>query len=173
MKKMLLILAFLPMIMANAQTENNGSGVLFLEGSMFRGFKSNDIIPIGTQLGLGYRLTNRFYPMLTVEYLSGHYKTTDIKTFYDSGNLGIALGYSLLKKEENDFSFLNNIDIRVNAGTTVGHTDWKYLYYGAELKLGFRKNNTPIIGIGYRYIDSHTETIDDYKGFYVSLGLRI
>ena len=175
MKRILLFLALAQMTLLNAQTTNHESdfGNLFLEGSVVRGLKSDGISPVGAQIGIGYNVTSRFYPMITAEYLSGHYNESGMKTFYDSGNIGFGLGYTFLRGKNDYLSFLQNADLRVNVGTTIGHVDWKYNYYGVELKMGFRKTNTPVIGVGYRYMNSRTEGLSNYKGVFVTLGFKI
>ena len=177
MKKILLSIAFFCACFSiqaqkNVEVASSNKGKVFYETASAGGHYKN-MSPLSLQWKLGYMFTNRFYATANLEYLLGRYKSSELKTYYDSANLGVGVGYNLMRTNNEWLNPCKNIDLRLGAGTTIGHTNWKYTFYEAGIMLDTGRRNSLIIGAGYRYMDSHTETIDDYKGFYVSLGLRI
>ena len=177
MKKNLLCIAFICSCLSvqaqkNVEVASSNKGKVFYETASAGGHYKN-MSPLSLQWKLGYMFTNRFYATANLEYLLGRYKSSELKTYYDSANLGVGVGYNLVRTNNEWLDPCKNIDLRLGAGTTIGHTNWKYTFYEAGIMLDTGRKNSLILGAGYRYMDSHTETIDDYKGFYVSLGLRI
>lgn len=177
MKRIILATAFLwAALAANAQTTDAGAASwksrIFFEASTVGGKRKN-LSPFGIQWKLGYHFTDRFYGTANMEYLIGRYKSAELRTYYDNANLGVGIGYTILRPHNEWFSPCRNIDLRTNIGTTLGNNNWKYTFYEAGITLDTSNRNALVIGAGYRFIDSHTLGIEDFKGLFVSLGLRI
>lgn len=68
------------------------------------------------------------------------------------------------------------LDLRVKALGSVGGADWKRTTYDASLAWYLRSGKThsftPVVELGYRYIDSRTNGLDNMGNFYGSFGLR-
>ena len=70
-----------------------------------------------------------------------------------------------------DFSF--KLHVRVKSLSTLGSPDWKRNTYDASLAWYLKTEKfSPIVELGYRYLDSRTKGIDNYGNAYLTIGLR-
>lgn len=77
------------------------------------------------------------------------------------------------------FKLLNGVkgkhalDVRVKSLSTLGNPDWKRNTYDASLAWYLKTEKfSPIVELGYRYLDSRTKGIDNYGNAYLTIGLR-
>lgn len=80
-------------------------------------------------------------------------------------NIGLAggLGYTFLKQKKFQLQVVGK------AGSTIGNADWKNNYYDASLRVSpVRKDGglRPVLGVGYRYANSHNADFCDHGFVY-------
>lgn len=141
------------------------------------GLPQHDVTPVFAGVNLGYEFAPRVYAFARAEMNTGLYEKDGDRTFNSAGNLGAGLGYRLLGggKCSACRSLKECLDVRVMAGSSIGHADWKQTFYDAGLEYYYRGSRffcTPTIGLGYRYVDSRTTGLRNYGSAYVSIGFR-
>ena len=101
MKKNLLCIAFICSCLSvqaqkNVEVAPSYKEKVFYEAASAGGHNKN-MSPLSLQWKLGYMFTNRFYATANIEYLLGRYKSSEHKTYYDGANLGVGVGYNLVR----------------------------------------------------------------------------
>ena len=72
-----------------------------------------------------------------------------------------------------EFAGKHALDVRVKSLSTLGNPDWKRNTYDASLAWYLKTEKfSPIVELGYRYLDSRTKGIDNYGNAYLTIGLR-
>ena len=101
------------------------------------------------------------------------YEKGDERTYFSGESLGGGVGVKFL----NSVKTPHALDLRVKALTSIGGADWKRTTYDASLAWYLRSEKksrifTPVVEMGYRYIDSRTTGLDNMGNFYMSFGIR-
>lgn len=164
----------------NAQTSDSKSKVwdrLIFNPQLSAGFKQHDVQPMIIGANIGYEFVPRFYAFIRAEGVYGLYENDGTRTWAKSNNLGGGLGFRLLggKEAKGTGNFKDGLDLRLMAGTSVGHASWKQTFYDAGLQYYLRGSRfaiSPTLGLGYRFTDSRTNAMRDMHTVYVSLGFR-
>ena len=139
------------------------------ESSVAKGLKSKGITPIDFSFKLHADLIPMAYIFVSAEENISLYKEDNINTYINGSSVGGGVGIKLLNKAKSNHA----LDIRFKSLTTVGNTDFKRTSYDASLAWYMKKNKfSPVVELGYRYLDSRTDVFDNYGNVYLSLGLR-
>ena len=121
---------------------------------------------------MGVDIVPSLYAFVAYEGNKSLYKSDDVKTYLSGESLGGGLGVKFLNKVET----IHALDLRVKALTSVGGVDWKRTTYDASLAWYLRGKKThcftPVVEMGYRYINSRKKGLDNMGNFYCSFGLR-
>lgn len=97
------------------------------------------------------------------------YKNDSAKSYSNGCSMGGGLGFKLL----NGVKGKHALDVRVKSLSTLGSPDWKRNTYDASLAWYLKTEKiSPIVELGYRYLDSRTKGIDNYGNAYLTIGLR-
>ena len=133
------------------------------------GLKTNSIEPYDISYKIHVDIISKAYAFISLESNVALYNNV-AKTYYSGTSLGGGLGVTLRDvKEESPYV----LDLRGQVLTNVGNTDWERTTY--ELALVFYLKSSirisPLIELGYRYIDSRS-LLDDYDNIYMRLGIR-
>lgn len=177
-KKYLFLLIGIFALSANAQSQSASVWVknflekCYLDINMEVGTKQHDINPCFANFGLGYNFSRRLYAGVKAEYQLGLHEENGLKTYKRNTDLGACVGYQLDKPAEHGTTF----DLQVSFLNSIGNADWKNTTY--DIGIIMRNNSTnkkvfPYIGIGFRYIDSHTNGMSNHAGLYASLGVKL
>lgn len=147
---------------------------LHLDVSLGVGTEHKSILPMQMDLDLNYTLFKR----LTIHANSqaSYFMQKDgVSVNYNKAtNLGGGLGYIFMRKDiENPGDF----EIRVNASTCIGHTEFKNTQYSAGIHWHvcmqpYLKRLIPTIGVGYMFCDFSNPSIPNYSGLFASIGIR-
>lgn len=161
---------FLLFIMAGSANAQQFADRLHFEATANTGYKSKDKTPIDFSFKAGIDVIPRLYAFFTAEENKTLYKKDDVKTYYDGTSLGGGLGVRLLCSDQTQ----HTLDIRAKVLSSVGNPDWKRTTYDASLAwyLSGKQRFSPVVEIGYRYIDSNSDQISNYGSLYVGIGIR-
>ena len=99
----------------------------------------------------------------SLEFADNHYKQDGAKSYLHNIGLAGGLGYTFLKQKKFQLQVVGK------AGSTIGNADWKNNYYDASLRVSpVRKNGglRPVLGVGYRYANSHNADFCDHGFVY-------
>lgn len=110
-----------------------------------------------------------FYLFITAEDNLSLYKAREIKTYTNGVSLGGGLGIKLLNRVKS----IHSLDLRAKSLDSLGKPDWERTTYDVSLAWYIKSYKfSPIVELGYRFIDSHTDKYDNYGNAYISIGLR-
>lgn len=170
MNKKLLSLLILLFVMAGSANAQQFVDRLHFEATANTGYKSKDKTPIDFSFKAGIDVVPRLYVFFTSEENKTLYKKDDVKTYYDGSSLGGGLGVKLLNSDKTTQS----LDIRAKVLSSVGNPDWKRTTYDASVAwyLSGKQRFSPVLELGYRYIDSRSNNISNYGSLYVGIGIR-
>lgn len=134
------------------------------------GLKQHNITPMFVGLNLGYYISPRLYAYARYEGLMGLSKVDGVQNYFKSTNLGGGIGYVLgVIKETNDMS-----SVRLQVTNSVGNVDWKNTTYTIGIyshrRLTRNGSWTPVIGLGFKHINSHTIGIRDCNSVFATIG---
>lgn len=116
-------------------------------------------------IGNGYRFNPKFALRLQAEMAIGHFKVDSVKSYENNGTLGVAADYTLLRVDS------GMLAISTALGSTLGGSDWSYMYFDGGLKYAFGRDRIKMcIGVGLRYYDSYKSRFSNTFNSYVSLG---
>lgn len=139
------------------------------EASAASGIKDGGIKPIDFSFKYHIDILPKFYVSITAEDNISLHKDNGVKTYYKGISMGGGLGIRLL----NSTKSIHALDIRLMSLGSIGGSDWKRTTYDASLAWYMKSHRfSPVIGLGYRYIDSRTNSIGNYGSAYLSIGLR-
>ena len=86
------------------------------------------------------------------------YNDEGIKTYYNGVSIGGGLGVKLLDRVKS----IHALDIRAKALSSVGCPSWKRSSYDVSLAWYLKSYRfSPVVELGYRFIDSHTSGLDN------------
>lgn len=133
------------------------------------GIENKGIIPIDFSFKALVEFVSISYLFVTVEDNVSLYKHDDIKTYYNGAGIGGGLGVKLLNGVES----IHALDIRAKALSSVGCPAWERSSYDISLAWYIRSGRfSPIVELGYRFIDSHTKGISNRGNAFLSIGFR-
>ena len=133
------------------------------------GIENKGITPIDFSFKTNVEFVSISYLFVTAEDNVSLYNNDGIKTYYNGVSIGGGLGVKLL----NNIKGNHALDIRAKALSSVGNPTWKRTSYDLSLAWYIRSTRfSPIVELGYRYIDSHTSGIDNCGNVFLSIGFR-
>lgn len=114
-------------------------------------------------------IVKSFYAFVAIEDSKTLYKNEDIKSYLNSENIGGGLGVKFLNAGKNTHS----LDLRIKLLNSIGNADWKKTTFDSSIAWYMpHEKFSPVVELGYRFMNSHTAGIDNYSNIYMTLGLR-
>jgi hypothetical protein len=170
MKKIFLATAvLLALTTAKMQAQTSETDWVHYEASAGTGLKNNGVRPVDFSFKLSVNFISVMYLFVAVEDNISLYKETGIKSYTNSASGGGGLGIKLLNSKKSGHA----LDLRLKALDTFGSPDWKRATYDASLAWYLKSPKfSPVVELGYRYLDSRTTGIDNYGNVYASIGIR-
>lgn len=144
----------------------------FLDVNVETGMKQHNIDPLFLNFSIGYNFTPRLYSSVKLENQLGLYKEDETKTYRNGMSLGVSVGYQLDKPAAHGVAY----DLQASFLNSVGHGNWKNTTYDIGITMHgntTKKKVLPYIGVGFKYINSHTHEIRNYYGLYASIGMKL
>ncbi len=139
------------------------------EFSAGTGLENNGITPVDFSVKSQVEFFSISYLFVTVEDNISLYKNEGEKTYYNGVGIGGGLGVKLL----NSVKSIHALDIRAKALSSVGCPSWKRASYDVSLAWYLKSYRfSPVVELGYRFIDSHTQEIDNCGNAFLSIGFR-
>lgn len=133
------------------------------------GTEAKGITPIDFSFKAHVEFVAVSYLFVTVEDNVSLYKHDDIKTYYNGVSVGGGLGVKLL----NGLESIHALDVRAKALGSVGSPAWRRNSYDISLAWYIRSGRfSPIVELGYRFIDSRTKGIGNCGHAFLSIGFR-
>ena len=133
------------------------------------GIQNNDKIPLDLSFKLRVDIIPLAYMFITVEDNISLFKNKEARTYSNGASLGGGIGVKLLNHSKGDHA----LDVRIKSLQSLGSPDWKRTTYDAGLAWYLKSEKfSPIVELGYRFLDSRTKGIDNYGNAYLSIGLR-
>lgn len=143
----------------------------FFDGNVETGMKQHDINPLFLNFSVGYYFTPQFYGSVKLENQLGLHKEDGTKTYRNGTGLGVGIGYQLDKPSEYGVTY----DLQASFLNSIAHTDWKNTTYDIGITMHgntVKKKVLPYIGVGFKYINSHTHEVRNYCGVYATIGMK-
>ncbi len=139
------------------------------EASAATGLRSNGITPVDFSFKCHVDIIPMLYLFVSAEDNLSLYKENGAKTYVNGASIGGGLGVKLLNSVKSNHS----LDIRAKSLESIRNTDWKRTSYDVSLAWYIKTAKfSPVVELGYRFIDSRTEVFDNYGNAYISFGLR-
>lgn len=151
-----------------------GQAQTFMERTHFEvsagtGVKSNGVIPLDFSFKYYVDVIPVLYLFIGVEDNLTLYNHGIDKTYVNGASLGGGIGVRLL----NSTKGIHALDIRAKSLGSLGKPDWKRTTYDVSLAWYIKTVKfSPVVELGYRFIDSHTEGFDNCGNAYLSIGFR-
>ena len=173
MKKIVCLNMLLLAVSAGKSYGQSFADRLHFEATVGSGFKSKNIQPLDVSAKIGVDIIPSLYAYIAYEGNKSLYEKGDERTYFSGESLGGGVGVKFL----NSVKTPHALDLRVKALTSIGGADWKRTTYDASLAWYLRSEKksrifTPVVEMGYRYIDSRTTGLDNMGNFYMSFGIR-
>ena len=150
----------------NAQSFMDRTHFEFSAGT---GLKNKGITPIDFSFKANVDFVSISYLFVTAEDNVSLYNDDVIKTYYNGVSIGGGIGVRLL----NSSKTIHALDVRAKALGSVGNPAWKRSSYDISLAWYLKSHRfSPVVELGYRFIDSHTKSIDNCGNAFLSIGLR-
>lgn len=191
MKRFLVVLLLaLPMLGASAQNvkqEKLDSFLVVMPQSFFErlsasynfslGLQNKNTTPLMMGVDFGYEVLPRLRVIFKMDYAMALRSVKGVRTYDDALLLGGGLSYRLFggKGYTQPAQAKDALELQFTAGGSVGKMDWKQNYYDFGLLYTTRHRLsicTPILGLGYRYVNSHAAGMKNYGGVYATIGMR-
>lgn len=142
---------------------------IHFEASAGIGAKNNGITPVDFSFKIHADVIPLAYVFVAVEDNLSLYKENGVKYYAKGVSLGGGLGVKLLNSTKTNHA----LDVRVKALGSLGSPDWKRTTYDAALAWYLKDCKfSPMVELGYRFLDSRTKGFDNYGNAYISIGLR-
>ena len=133
------------------------------------GIENKGITPIDFSFKAHVEFVSISYLFVSVEDNVSLYRNDNLKTYYNGVSVGGGLGVKLLNKLES----IHALDIRAKALSSVGCPTWERTSYDISLAWYIKSGRfSPIVELGYRFIDSHTKGINNCGNAFLSIGFR-
>lgn len=150
----------------HSQTFGDG---IHLEASAGTGIKDEGVTPVDFSFKLNVDFVSIFYLFIAAEDNISLYKRGGIKDHSKGVSGGGGVGVRLFNSVKSNHAF----DFRVKSLASFGNPDWKRTTYDAALAWYLKSEKfSPVVELGYRFIDSRTKGFDNYGNAYLSIGLR-
>lgn len=142
---------------------------IHFEFSAGTGMENKGITPVDFSFKSQVEFVSISYLFVTVEDNISLYKNKEVKTYYNGVSLGGGLGVKLLDSVKS----IHALDVRAKALSSVGCPSWKRSSYDISLAWYLRSYRfSPVVELGYRFIDSHTSGLSNYGNAFLSIGFR-
>lgn len=139
------------------------------EAAMAAGAKHNGITPVDFSFRALVDFVPASYLFIAVEDNISLYDVEGVKSYSTGVGIGGGVGVRLLGSKSENHSF----DVRARAVGSVGNPYWQRNSYDLSLAWYVRTARfSPVVELGYRFIDSRTTGIDDYCNLFLSIGFR-
>ena len=139
------------------------------EFSAGTGIANKGIKPVDFSFKSQVKFVSIAYLFVTAEDNISLYKNEGVKTYYNGVSIGGGLGVKLL----NSIKSIHALDIRAKALSSVGCPSWKRSSYDVSLAWYLKSYRfSPVVELGYRFVDSHTQGIDNCGNVFLSIGFR-
>ncbi len=133
------------------------------------GIKSNGVTPVDFSFKSLVDFVSISYLFIAVEDNISLYNGNGVKTYYKGVGIGGGAGVKLLGRT----SGIHGLDIRAKALGSVGSPAWKRSAYDLSLAWYIKAHRfSPVVELGYRFVDSRTAGFDNYGTVYMSIGFR-
>lgn len=170
MKKVFIFLfAMGASVAAMAQGTANSSKFYF-DAGFEAGTPFKKLTPLSFDLTVGYRLTNTFGVFAKGKQLWGMYKDGDYRTYFDSRNLGGGVYYNFFKEA----ATANTWSANASVTTSIGNVNWKNTSYDIGVSYTIGGNGKALnttFGLGYRFINSRTDGMNNWNGLFARIGI--
>lgn len=129
---------------------------------------------------LGVEVVNRFSAYYVSEGLLALNKNDGDK-YYHSKSMGGGLAYRIFEfgeKDENTGTISDAVDLRTFVTAAYGSSKRKYTSYNVMLVCYYyrgraRASGKICLGLGYRFMESHTYGVKNTNNFYATIGIRL
>ena len=139
------------------------------EFSAGTGMENKGITPVDFSFKSQVEFVSIAYLFVTAEDNISLYKHEGVKTYYNGVSIGGGLGVKLLDSVKS----IHALDIRAKALSSVGCPSWKRSSYDVSLAWYLKSYRfSPVVELGYRFIDSHTSGLDNCGNVFLSIGFR-
>jgi hypothetical protein len=173
MKKLMMMLLLYATTMGVSAQENEKKSSFFdntnFEIKTLYGLKQHSMQPLNLSMQLSYSFSDKLSLMVAIERNHTQIDLNDYKTYANSTLLGGGLAYVWMK----DHSYC--YDARLQVLNSIGSPLLKQMTFDIGINLYGRCKKhrlSPIIGLGFRYQQSHTIGIRDWGGLYAIVGIR-
>lgn len=142
---------------------------LHFEFTAGAGVKNNGVTPVDLSFKSHVDFVSASYLFVTVEDNISLYNANGTKTYYKSVGIGGGAGLKLLDRSTG----IHALDIRAKALGSVGRPAWRRTSYDLCLAWYLKAwKFSPVVELGYRFVDSRTAGFDNYGSVYISIGFR-
>lgn len=152
----------------NSQSSTRFLDKVFVEGNVLGTFEQHDITTFGLHMNVVCDVLPKFRVFATLEGGTSLIDKGDLKTYKGTSALGGGLGYSLFRDPKGGI-----VDLRAMIGTSVGNVDWKQTVYGIGFQWKVLKGVSPILGLGFRHVNSRTPSMPNMNVVYGTIGFSI
>jgi len=178
MRRMAFIIAQLLLVACSAVAQMRDTGkVRVIDRLNFSlcnsvGMAHEGLTPLSLDVTVGYRFASRWSVFATFGCSYALYEEGDVRTYRDAGTLGGGVSYALVRGCKNK-AFDHDVSLRLSIANSVGGASWKQTVYDGGFVLSLLKGRlTPVVGLGYRRVVSHTAGVDDLNCFYAKIGFK-
>ncbi len=169
MRKAIFVIIVLLVAITNKTYSQSFQNRLHFEASTGVGAKNNGLTPLNLSFKAQVDIVKSFYAFVAIEDSKTLYKNEDIKSYLNSENIGGGLGVKFLNAGKNTHS----LDLRIKLLNSIGNADWKKTTFDSSIAWYMpHEKFSPVVELGYRFMNSHTAGIDNYSNIYMTLGLR-
>ena len=172
MRKVVFIIIVLLVFITNRTYPQSFLDRLHFEASTGIGIKNKGITPLNLSFKTQLDIVKNYYAFFAIEDSKTLYQKENVKSYLNSENIGGGLGVKLLNADKNDYA----LDFRLKLLSSMGNADLKKTTFESCIALYITNNASqkfsPIIELGYRFMESHTTGIGNYSNVYMTLGLR-
>lgn len=142
---------------------------LHFEVTAGAGIKNNGMTPVDFSFKSHVDFVPASYLFIAVEDNISLYNANGTKTYYKGVGIGGGAGLKLLDRA----SGIHALDIRAKALGSVGSPAWRRTSYDLCLAWYVKAHRfSPVVELGYRFVDSRTAGFDNYGNVYMSIGFR-
>lgn len=169
MKKTICLFLLLVVITASKMYAQSFGDRLHFELSGATGMKDDGTTPVDFSFKFHVDVLPVSYVFITAENNVSLHKEDGVKTYFHGESVGGGLGVKLLNRAKS----IHSLDVRLKVLGCLGSPDWKRMAYDASVAWYIKSRKfSPVVELGYRYLDSRTEGVSNYGNAYLSIGLR-
>lgn len=137
------------------------------------GLKQHGVTPLFAGINLGYHIIPRLHVYARYEGMIGLSNVGDNRAYDKTWNLGGGIGYTFYYMKYKGET-TTKWSVRAQVTNSIGSVDWKNTSYSIGVYSQCKSTKfarSPLFGIGFKHINSHTEGIRDYNSLFVCMGL--